>query len=58
MASTFVNLPAEVLLELVGYLGIKDFYALKATQKDLFLMLQSDIFAQAIFKVGVAGRRP
>lgn len=53
MALTFVNLPAEVLLELVGYLGIKDFYGLKATQKDLFLMLQNDIFAQAVFNVSV-----
>jgi len=57
MVLSFVDLPAEVLLELVEYLGIKDFYGFKATHKSLFLMLRNDIFAQAIFKVSIASRR-
>lgn len=51
------NLPAEVILELVEHLEIKDFYGLRATHKDLFLMLQNDIFAQASFKVSIACKR-
>lgn len=54
MELTFANLPAEVILELVEFLEIKDFYGLRATHKGLFLMLQNDIFAQASFKVGIA----
>lgn len=53
MALCIMNLPAEILLELVNYLGIKDFYSLRAVNKGLLQLLQDDKFARAIFKVSI-----
>ena len=54
MMSGLMKIPVELMLKVMEYLGVEAFYSLKATNKHLSDMLQNEVFAKTVLKVGLS----